>query len=339
MNSIPWRGVISGALFGAALTAAGMYTPSTIIEQMNLTNFHMLKAFLAASGSSALTILLGYQLSLTKCSPRTPATISLPFGPYNGNVIGGIVLGLGLTLSGACPGTVWSQLVTGVPSAIPVLAGTVLGGILYSFLKPHITPSSSQIATAKNKPAFRKPTLTQRTGLSKANGVALYELLCITGILSANFFFPRNNPSLLSPIQGGLLVGLSQFTSLLLTTSTLGSSTAFEQIGDLFWWSFDTSKRRPSLRNTAFAVGTILGSFILTRYADVPISNGKIVIGTRRAVLGGVCLVVGSRIAGGCTSGHGISGMSMLSISSFVSVAAMFAAGIGSASFLRHRGI
>lgn len=40
-------------------------------------------------------------------------------------------------------------------------------------------------------------------------------------------------------------------------------------------------------------------------------------------------MIFGSRLAGGCTSGHGISGMSQLSISSVISVAAMFAGGIG----------
>jgi uncharacterized membrane protein YedE/YeeE len=36
---------------------------------------------------------------------------------------------------------------------------------------------------------------------------------------------------------------------------------------------------------------------------------------------------VGSRMAGGCPSGHGISGMSLLSISSVVTIASAFGAG------------
>ena len=53
MASLPWRNILSGAIFGAALTAAGMYSPSTIIEQMNFTSFHMMKGFLSASATSA----------------------------------------------------------------------------------------------------------------------------------------------------------------------------------------------------------------------------------------------------------------------------------------------
>ena len=45
--------VAAGAIFGAALTAAGVYSPSVIIGQMRLTDFDMMKAFLGASASSA----------------------------------------------------------------------------------------------------------------------------------------------------------------------------------------------------------------------------------------------------------------------------------------------
>lgn len=45
--------ILSGALFGAALTAAGVYSPNVIISQMKLESFHMLKVFLSASATSA----------------------------------------------------------------------------------------------------------------------------------------------------------------------------------------------------------------------------------------------------------------------------------------------
>ena len=51
-------------------------------------------------------------------------------------------------------------------------------------------------------------------------------------------------------------------------------------------------------------------------------------IGTFKGIFGGGMLIYGARMAQGCTSGHGISGMSQLSVSSFITVAAMFGAGI-----------
>lgn len=47
------RSMLSGAIFGSALVAAGVYAPMIIIGQMQFQDFHMLKTFLAASASSA----------------------------------------------------------------------------------------------------------------------------------------------------------------------------------------------------------------------------------------------------------------------------------------------
>lgn len=52
------------------------------------------------------------------------------------------------------------------------------------------------------------------------------------------------------------------------------------------------------------------------------------------AFLGGAILLFGARLAGGCTSGHGISGGLQLAISSWVFIAAMFLSGIVTAFIL-----
>lgn len=55
---------------------------------------------------------------------------------------------------------------------------------------------------------------------------------------------------------------------------------------------------------------------------------------------GGVLLLFGARLAGGCTSGHMISGISQMAISSFIFGAVTFAIAIATAKFLyRNRGI
>ncbi len=55
------------------------------------------------------------------------------------------------------------------------------------------------------------------------------------------------------------------------------------------------------------------------------------------AFLGGVLLLFGARLAGGCTSGHGISGGLQLAVSSYLFMAAMFASGIAAAMLLLRR--
>jgi len=45
--------LVSGAAFGAALTASGVFQPSVILGQLKFENFHMIQAFLTATASSA----------------------------------------------------------------------------------------------------------------------------------------------------------------------------------------------------------------------------------------------------------------------------------------------
>jgi uncharacterized membrane protein YedE/YeeE len=75
-------------------------------------------------------------------------------------------------------------------------------------------------------------------------------------------------------------------------------------------------------------IGILLGSYILNKGVTIP-TNPEVAISNARALAGGVALTFGGRLGGGCTSGHGISGMSMLSISSFIAVASMFIGGMG----------
>jgi len=132
--------------------------------------------------------------------------------------------------------------------------------------------------------------------------------------------------ALVPALAGGFLIGFSQLASLVLRTSTLGMGGAYEQAGDLILSIF-SRRAVPKIPAVFFALGTFLGSFVLSCVVSLPLVDAQGEIEAPRAVVGGALLVVGSRLAGGCTSGHGISGMSLLSISSFITVAAMFGAG------------
>jgi hypothetical protein len=56
------------------------------------------------------------------------------------------------------------------------------------------------------------------------------------------------------------------------------------------------------------------------------------------AFVGGVVLIFGARMAGGCTSGHALSGGMQLALSGWVFMAAMFLAGVPTALLLYGRG-
>ncbi|PQE17716.1 hypothetical protein CJF31_00005449 [Rutstroemia sp. NJR-2017a BVV2] len=300
-----------------------------------------MKHTLTDAASSAI-FLLAHRLSPALAPPRQSSSLSL--FPYDGNLIGGLLLGIGMALTGACPGTVLPQVVTGIRSGQFALLGGILGGILYSKLKPYIRRHSIQCPQDANPTLYQK--LDPKADETKA--IYIYQNFCWGVILLASWFSGNNSESVLAPTWGGILIGICQGTSLALTGNTLGTSNAYEQVGDIFWWTLSSGSStpntktvegnekptvsqptpRPTIKGTSFVLGILLGSFTLSRLVTLPASTDSLDISIPKALLGGLCMVFGARIAGGCTSGHGISGMSLLSVASIISVCAMFGGGI-----------
>jgi uncharacterized protein len=56
------------------------------------------------------------------------------------------------------------------------------------------------------------------------------------------------------------------------------------------------------------------------------------------AFLGGIVAMFGARMAGGCPSGHGMSGLMQLSVSGFIAMAGFFAAGVLVAHLVYRKG-
>ena len=93
-------------------------------------------------------------------------------------------------------------------------------------------------------------------------------------------------------------------------------------------------------------LGLLIGGFLsarLGRAAPAPAAEYIHAAETSRrrryldAFVGGFLILFGARLAGGCTSGHIISGITQLAVSGVLFGAAVFASGIGTAMLLRAR--
>lgn len=119
-------GVATGVVFGVALEKSRVFEPGIIVGQMQLKSFIMLKIFLAAviTGLIVLAVLhgiLGVRLSLKPLL-------------FKADLIGGLVLGAGIALAGACPGTTLAQIGAGYRDAWFVLLGGLSGALFYGYL-------------------------------------------------------------------------------------------------------------------------------------------------------------------------------------------------------------
>jgi uncharacterized membrane protein YedE/YeeE len=94
---------------------------------------------------------------------------------------------------------------------------------------------------------------------------------------------------------------------------------------------------------TYIVIGLPIGGFLAARFGRTKAPACEMVhamerstaVRYRDAFLGGFLIVFGARLAGGCTSGHIISGITQLSISGFIFGAAVFASGIATAKLIR----
>ncbi|KAJ4270075.1 hypothetical protein NW762_001748 [Fusarium torreyae] len=313
--------LFSGAVYGASIVAAGVYLPSTIINQFKFQDWHMLQTSLGAVASSAIIYKVAERLGYVNLKPRSSSPIGL-FGQYDGNVLGGFLLGAGMALSGSCPGTLFAQVGAGLRTGFYTLGGAIVGGIAY-------TGYIAQAAKAQREKANVKPetvTLDENFGISKDATVALFESVCLSAVAASVVYTTGSDWTVFSA-GGGLFIGFSQLFSILIRRSMLGISGSYEEVGNHFWWLTRGASWPSSRQNTLFATGMTSGAWAITRIFPSFLHDSVAETQPWLATLGGFLMILGSRLAGGCPSGHGVSGLSLMSTSSLVTMSTAFAAG------------
>lgn len=138
-------GLATGVVFGFALEKSRVFEPGVIVGQMQLRNFLMLKIFLAAviTGLVVLAVMhgaFGVKLGLKPLLLKA-------------DIIGGLILGAGIALAGACPGTALAQVGAGYRDAIFVVLGGIAGAVAYGYFD---APIAAFFAESGEKIGFDK---------------------------------------------------------------------------------------------------------------------------------------------------------------------------------------
>lgn len=132
-----------------------------------------------------------------------------------------------------------------------------------------------------------------------------------------------------SSLTGGLLLGLASALFILLNGRILGISGIMggllrPQRGDTGW-------------RLAFLLGLLSAPLVWWLAAPAAMLNApRIDAGWGLVLLAGVLVGVGTRYSAGCTSGHGVCGLSRLSPRSLVATLSFMAAGFLTVFLLRH---
>lgn len=131
-----------GVFFGFALNKAGLTKYHKIVNVFRLTDLAVLKFMMTALVVSMAGLYLLRGLGLATF-PNVPATY------VAGNIIGGLIFGFGMALTGFCPGTCAAGSGEGkLDYLIPGLLGFLVGAALYGLTYPQVFPAISAIANA-----------------------------------------------------------------------------------------------------------------------------------------------------------------------------------------------
>lgn len=140
--------------------------------------------------------------------------------------------------------------------------------------------------------------------------------------------FPDAAP--LAGLAGGVLIGLAAALMLLGAGRIAGVSGIAARAFGL------ASGSQPRIGAWAFIIGLPLGALLVTSLtvAPVPVFANPVTL-----AIAGVIVGVGTRLGSGCTSGHGVCGMSRLSQRSLVAVVTFMATGFATVAAMNALGI
>jgi len=117
---------------------------------------------------------------------------------------------------------------------------------------------------------------------------------------------------------GGLIIGLAVVVFFLLNGRLVGISGIASNA---------LTEKENKFDNLLFLLGLIIAPFIYSLFSNgginISISNSYVLM-----IAAGLLVVIGTRISGGCTSGHGISGIGRFSLRSIVATITFMIVGI-----------
>ncbi len=135
--------LVLGIAFGFALNKAGLTKYHKIVNQFRLTDMTVLKFMMTALVVTMVGVYPLRELGLIQF-PQVPATYVV------GNLVGGLIFGVGMALAGFCPGTAvagagegkWDYI---VPGLLGFLVGAVLFGLTYPLFMPQLLVGAQNV--------------------------------------------------------------------------------------------------------------------------------------------------------------------------------------------------
>lgn len=271
-------------------------------------NFAVAKAIALSIGIGV--ILLSFEIALGMASYHVKPFVT------GGLILGGLIFGSGMAVLGYCPGTLAISFGQGSIDALIGIVGGLFGGLVYTITLPYIQPVLG--------PNLGAISLNSVMGTN----VLFFVVTIIAGagfIISAFLLHAKDKNKSKKWILSGIalaVLNLIVFSSAV-TNRPIGASTAFPYVADFLTGltnnDYYNAVKAPGNWELIFLTGAFVSGIViaLVRKELKPVlihDNWKKYKGNSTAkrviwsFIGGFILVFGARMAGGCTSGHILSG-------------------------------
>lgn len=130
--------LIAGVLFGIVFVKAEIVSWFRIQEMFRLQSFHMYGVIGSAVVVGLISVFLIKKFNIKTLSGEKVIFHDKTFN--KGQIIGGLIFGLGWAITGACPGPLFAQIGSGFMVIIVTLLSAIAGTWVYGLLRdklPH----------------------------------------------------------------------------------------------------------------------------------------------------------------------------------------------------------
>jgi uncharacterized membrane protein YedE/YeeE len=331
-------GFLIGVLFGAIVYRTNFCTMGALSDVMNIGDWRRLRAWLLAAATSLAGAQVLDAAGVVQLSKSMYLTPSLNWA---GNILGGLLFGLGMVFAGGCASRNLARAGGGDLRALLTLV--VLGIFAYAASGGVFGPPRLAIEQATSI-AVKAPTqslgdLLAAAGLvGPATGPRIVAAVVVAAALLYCFAAPdfRSSPP---HVIAGLGIGLCVAAGWALTGLAFDdladrplapiSLTFVRPAGDtLEWFQRFTAARMPGF-GVATVLGTVAGAFLAAKLMGrFRIATFTDVGDTVRCLAGAALMGIGGVMALGCTVGQAITGVSTLAVGSLLTFVSIVAGGI-----------
>ncbi|MBN1650716.1 MAG: YeeE/YedE family protein [Bacteroidales bacterium] len=315
-----------GFLFGGLLHYAKLNKYNVISGLATLDNLSVAKAIAVTIGIGLIILNIEIGLGLAAYHIKPLLLVGI--------MLGGFIFGIGMAILGYCPGTLAVSLGEGSIDALIGILGGLVAGVVYTLLLPYFNGFLG--------PDLGKISLYSILG---NHSVLFYFLVFLIGALFIGFAFWLHKIEKIKDMKWFYAgIGLALLNAIIflggVSNRPIGASTSYPYLADLMTSTttndYFAKIQKPGNWELIFLAGAFVAGLVFSllkkEFSFILIhDNWKKYKGTSSinriiwSFVGGFILIIGARMAGGCTSGHIISGGMQLAISSLLFMVFVFA--------------